>query len=233
MGVVAEIGPGGAAAFDGTPLAAGDRVIPAPNRACGRCHMCARGFPYYLCRNIENYGNSMTARIAPHLFGGWSEYLYLKPGTATFRVPDELPDDVAVLTEIFAVTHSLERAAAIRRPAGFRPGDAVAIIGAGPLGLAHAVKASLMGAGHVLVLDPSAKRRELAARVADAVALAPGDDANARCASAATPRARTWSSPRRGSPAHSHRRPRSCATVERSSRSARLSTWATKRSTRR
>ena len=44
VGVVAEVGPGGASAFDGTPLAAGDRVIPAPNRACGRCHMCARAF---------------------------------------------------------------------------------------------------------------------------------------------------------------------------------------------
>ena len=179
VGVVAEIGPRGAVAFDATPLAAGDRVIPAPNRACRRCHMCARGFPYYLCRNIENYGNSMTAGVPPHLFGGWSEYLYLKPGTAVFRVPDELPDDVAVLTEIFAVTHSLERAAAMRRPAGLRPGDAVAIIGAGPLGLAHAIKASLMGAGQVLVLDPSSKRRALAARVADAVAIAPGDGATA------------------------------------------------------
>jgi L-iditol 2-dehydrogenase len=92
---------------------------------------------------------------------------------------------VAVLTEIFAVTHSLERAAALRRPAGFRPGDAVAVIGAGPLGVAHAIKASLMGAGQVLVLDPSASRRELAARVADAVAFAPGAAAlrqvRARC----------------------------------------------------
>jgi L-iditol 2-dehydrogenase len=186
VGVVAEIGPGGAVAFDGTPLAVGDRVIPAPNRACGRCHMCARGFPYYLCRRLENYGNSLTSAVAPHLFGGWSEFLYLRPGTAAFRVPAGLPDEVAVLTEIFAVTHSLERAAALRRPAGFRPGDVVAIIGAGPLGLAHAIKASLMGAGQVLVLDPSSRRRGLAERVADAVALAPGDDATTevreRCA---------------------------------------------------
>jgi threonine dehydrogenase-like Zn-dependent dehydrogenase len=177
VGVVAELGDGGAAAFDGTPLAVGDRVIPAPNRACGRCHACARGFPYYLCRYVENYGNSLTSALAPHLFGGWSEYLYLRAGTAVFRVPSGLPDEVAVLTEIFAVTHSLERAAALPRPAGFRPGDAVVIIGAGPLGLAHAVKASLMGAGLLLVLDPSARRRELAVRVADAVALAPGDAA--------------------------------------------------------
>jgi threonine dehydrogenase-like Zn-dependent dehydrogenase len=178
VGVVAELGPGGALAFDGTPLQPGERVIPAPNRACGVCHMCARGFPYYLCRNLENYGNSLTCSLAPHLFGGWSEYLYLRPGTALFRVPEGLADDVAVLTEIFAVTHSLERAAKLPRPAGFAPGDAVVVIGAGALGLAHAIKASLMGAGRVLVLDPSARRRELAARLADAVALTPGDDAS-------------------------------------------------------
>jgi L-iditol 2-dehydrogenase len=51
----------------------------------------------------------------------------------------------------------------------------VAVIGAGPLGLAHAIKASLMGAGHLYVIDPSARRRNLAARLADAVALAPGE----------------------------------------------------------
>jgi threonine dehydrogenase-like Zn-dependent dehydrogenase len=90
-----------------------------------------------------------------------------------------LPDEIAVLTEVFAVTHSLERAARLPRPNGWRPGDAVAVIGAGALGLAHAIKASLMGAGRLYVIDPSRRRRELAARLADAVALAPGEAANA------------------------------------------------------
>ncbi|MGI8863110.1 MAG: zinc-dependent alcohol dehydrogenase [Solirubrobacteraceae bacterium] len=174
VGVVSELGEGGAHAFDGTPLAVGDRIVPAPNRACGRCHMCARGFPYYLCRNLENYGNSLTSARPPHLFGGWSEYLYLKPRTAVFRVPAALPDEVAVLTEIFAVTHSLERATALRRPGGFRPGDSVVVIGVGALGLAHAIKAALMGAGRLVVVDPSARRRELAARLADADAVNTG-----------------------------------------------------------
>ena len=65
VGVVEAIGAGGARARDGSPLAVGDRVVPAPNRACGECRMCARGFPYYLCRNIENYGNSLTSDDAP------------------------------------------------------------------------------------------------------------------------------------------------------------------------
>jgi L-iditol 2-dehydrogenase len=168
VGVVAAIGDGGARARDGSPLAVGDRVVPAPNRACGECHPCARGFPYYLCRRLENYGNSLSSSHAPHLFGGWAEYLYLKPRTAVFRVPDGLPDDVAVLTEIFAVTHSLERAARLPSPAGFRPGGSVAVIGVGALGLAHAIKASLMGAGRVIAIDPSRRRLGLAARLAGA-----------------------------------------------------------------
>lgn len=179
VGVIAEIGDGGALAFDGSPLTPGDRVVPAPNRACGHCHMCTRDFPYFLCRNLENYGNSLTCAQAPHLFGGWSQFLYLKPETALFRVPDGLPDEIAVLTEIFAVTHSLERAARLPRPNGFAPGDAVAVIGAGALGLAHAIKASLIGAGRLYVVDPSARRRELAGRLADAVALEPGDEIDA------------------------------------------------------
>jgi L-iditol 2-dehydrogenase len=179
LGVVEAIGDGGAPAFDGTPLAAGDRVVPAPNRACGRCRNCLRGFPYYLCRRIENYGNSLTCAEPPHLFGGWSEYLYLRPGTAVFRVPEAVPDAVAVLTEIFAVTHSLERAARLQSPNGFRPGDTVAVIGVGPLGIAHALKAALMGAGRVIVVDRSDARRALAARLADAIAVPASDDAPA------------------------------------------------------
>ena len=124
VGVVVAVGDGGAAAFDGSPLAVGDRVVPAPNRACGRCEYCLGDFPYYFCRHLENYGNSLTSAEAPHLFGGWAEYLYIRPGTPVFQVPDGLPTRVAVLTELFAVTHSLDlaRHAAARRVPGGRHG---------------------------------------------------------------------------------------------------------------
>jgi L-iditol 2-dehydrogenase len=175
VGVVERVGPGGARAWDGRPLAPGDRVVPAPNRACGHCRFCLRRFPYYFCRNLENYGNSLTSAEAPHLFGGWSELLYLRPGTAVFRVPEELPSDVAVLTEIFAVTHSLERAAALPSPAGWRPGDRVAVLGVGALGLAHAIKAALMGAGTVIAIDVAQRRLRLAERLAGAIPVAARD----------------------------------------------------------
>jgi threonine dehydrogenase-like Zn-dependent dehydrogenase len=161
LGVIAAIGAGGATAFDGSPLAVGDRVVPAPNRSCGECEYCLGDFPYYFCRQLENYGNSLTSAEAPHLFGGWAEYLYIRPGTPVFQVPDDLPDRVAVLTEIFAVTHSLDLARDMPRPGGFREGDTVAIVGAGPIGIAHAAKARLMGASMVIAIDPFRPRVEL------------------------------------------------------------------------
>ena len=177
VGIVAEVGPGGAPAFDGTPLASGDRVVPAPNRACGACAFCARGFPYYLCRRLENYGNSLTSARPPHLFGGWAEYLYLLPGTPVFRVPPGLPTEVAVLTELFSVTHSLELAARLPRPGGFRPGDTVAVVGVGPLGLVHVAKAALMGAGRVVATDRHPLRLGIAAELGATDCLAAGEDA--------------------------------------------------------
>lgn len=162
VGLVAALGPGGATAFDGTALHEGDRVVPAPNRACGRCHFCRNDFPYYFCRSLENYGNSLTAATPPHLFGGWAEHLYLHPGTPVFRVPDALPTGVAVLTELFAVTHSLELTAAMPRPGGFRAGDTVAVVGAGPVGIVHVAKAALMGASRVIAVDPFGPRAALA-----------------------------------------------------------------------
>jgi threonine dehydrogenase-like Zn-dependent dehydrogenase len=175
VGVVEAVGPGDATAFDGSALAPGDRVVPAPNRPCGSCDFCARGFAYYLCRNLENYGNSLTSAEPPHLFGGWAELLYLRPGTPVFRVPEELPTEVAVLTELMSVTHSLDLAARLPRPGGFRSGDTVAVVGIGPLGLVHVAKAALLGAGRVIAVDPVRSRLELALALgADEVA-APGE----------------------------------------------------------
>ena len=165
VGVVVDVGPGGAAAFDGTPLTVGDRVVPAPNRACGRCRYCTDGFPYYFCRELENYGNSLSSAQPPHLFGGWSEYLYVLPRTPVFRVPDGLPIEVAVLTELFAVTHSLDLAARMPRPGGYRPGDTVVVMGVGPVGLVHAAKAALTGAGQVIGVDRYAARLDIAAEL--------------------------------------------------------------------
>jgi L-iditol 2-dehydrogenase len=152
VGVVVETG-GDVRASDGTPLRAGDRIVPGANVACGECWFCREGFPYYACERLEDYGNSLNAKRPPHLFGGWAELMYLLPGTPIFRVPDRLPSEVAVLTEVMAVTHGLDDATRLPSPHTFRAGSSVAVIGVGPLGLCHLIKARFLRCGELITID--------------------------------------------------------------------------------
>ena len=160
VGLIEAIGPGEPPAdANGRPFAVGDRVVPAPNLTCGRCRFClGQGYPYYLCTALEDYGNSLTCADPPHLFGGWSELMYLLPGTRLFRVPDSLPSELAALTEILAVTNGLDRARAL--PGGFGFGETVLVLGVGPLGLMHLAKAEMMGAGALIAVDVMTERLE-------------------------------------------------------------------------
>lgn len=147
----------------GRPLSVGDRVVPTANLTCGRCAFCLDDrYPYYMCAATEDYGNSLSCADAPHLFGGWAEFLYLLPGTKLFRVPAALDSRLAAMTELLSVTHGLDRARALPGPGGFRSGDTVLVIGAGPLGMMHLLKAELTGAGRLIALDVVPERLELA-----------------------------------------------------------------------
>jgi len=150
---------------EGRPLRRGDRIVPAANVPCGHCFFCLNDYPYYFCENLQDYGNSLHAGIPPHLFGGWSEYMYLLPGTPLFRVPEGLPDELAALTEVMAVTHGFDRARMLTAAwGGSAFGESVAIVGVGPLGFCHLIKAKLMGAGKLIAIDRLESRLELARR---------------------------------------------------------------------
>ena len=162
VGRVASLG-GTVLDSEGQPLKCGDRIVPAANVPCGSCHFCINAYPYYFCERMEDYGNSLHCGPAPHLFGGWAEYMYLLPRTPIFRVPDDLPDGIAVLTEIMAVTHGVETALAILGMSGGpRCGGSVAVLGSGPLGLCHLIKAKLLGAGTLFATDRFASRLAIA-----------------------------------------------------------------------
>lgn len=151
-------------ASDGSEIRVGDRLVPGANLPCGRCYYCANDFPYYFCQDLEDYGNSLNLSRPPGLFGGWSQYLYLLPGTPLFRVPDALPDEVAVLTEVMAVTHGVDTALTLLGlHGGARSGFTVAVLGVGPLGLCHLVKSRMLGAGFVAATDLLTGRLERAA----------------------------------------------------------------------
>ncbi|HLQ65291.1 MAG TPA: zinc-binding dehydrogenase [bacterium] len=168
VGVVAAIGGDGMYAdFEGIPLREGDRVVVGANVVCGECYYCRHDFPYYFCERMVDYGNNMSAAEPPHLFGGWAQYLYVVPGSFLVRVPDDLPDDVAVLTEVMAVTVGLDRAkqfSAVPNEA-FMFDDTVVVLGVGPLGMCFLMKARMLGAGTIVAVDLSAYRLGLAKRL--------------------------------------------------------------------
>ena len=168
VGTVAAIGGNGSYTdFEGVPLRVGDRVVVGANVCCGQCYYCRHDFPYYCCENTTDYGNNLSAKNPPHLFGGWSQYMYIVPGSFLVKVPDELPSDVAVLTEIFAVTVGLDRAKQMSAfpNESFRFDDTVVVLGVGPLGMCFLMKARMLGAGTIVAVDFSDYRLDFAKKL--------------------------------------------------------------------
>jgi threonine dehydrogenase-like Zn-dependent dehydrogenase len=168
VGTVAAIGGDGRYDdFEGVPLKVGDRVVVGANVCCGICYYCRHNFPYYFCQNMMDYGNNLCAADPPHLFGGWSQYIYIIPGSFLVRVPDELPSEIAVLTEIMAVTVGLDRAKQMSAfpSEAFLFDDTVVVLGVGPLGMCFLMKARMLGAGTIIAVDLSEYRLQFARRL--------------------------------------------------------------------
>jgi threonine dehydrogenase-like Zn-dependent dehydrogenase len=153
--------------FEGIPLRIGDRVVVGANVCCGECYYCRHDFPYYCCEKTTDYGNNLSARNPPHLFGGWAQYMYIVPGSFLVKVPDDLPSEVAVLTEIFAVSVGLDRAKQMSAfpSESFRFDDSVVVLGVGPLGMCFLMKARMLGAGTIIAADRSDYRLNFAKRL--------------------------------------------------------------------
>lgn len=97
------------------------------------------------------------------------------PARCLHHVPATVPMESAALTEPCCVAYN-----AVCVNSHIRPGDSVAVIGPGPIGLLCAMMAKLAGAGHLLVIGTAAdtKRLEVATQLAaDTVLGANGDDA--------------------------------------------------------
>jgi threonine dehydrogenase-like Zn-dependent dehydrogenase len=175
VGRIAAVGPSPEPLVDfyNQPLQEGDQVVIGPDLVCGRCYYCRHGFEYYYCAHLQDYGNSLSAANPPHLFGGWADYLYALPGSYLFKVPADLPPEIAVLTELMAVTTGLDKAKQFSAVdcEGFRFGDTVVVQGVGPLGLCHVIKARMLGAGNIIVIDRSAFRLQMALEMGADVAL--------------------------------------------------------------
>jgi len=129
-------------------LQPGDRVVIDPNITCGLCEYCRLGWSN-VCENMTSLG------IFRH--GGLAEF-NLAPATALHRISRDVPLDRATLAEpLTCVLHAFEKSALV-------PGESVAILGAGPIGLLFLMLFKTAGAGKVFVIEPAPFRRRTAER---------------------------------------------------------------------
>ena len=145
--------------FCGVDVATGRRVVAANSAPCGSCPACARG-DQTLCENL-----------LPLLNGAYAELILVPERIALVNllsVPTGMPPEVAALVEPLACClHGVERA-------GVKPGDRVAIVGIGPIGLMLAACVADAG-GRPVAVGGRPQRRELA----PLFGAVPGDEAGA------------------------------------------------------
>jgi len=137
-------------------VAVGDRVLGCFQSACGTCFFCRQG-NFHKCEESRTFGHGATLGSLP---GTQAELALIPHANLTLRrVPEGLSDEVALFagdvlgTGYHAVTN-----------AGLRPGQSVAVLGLGPVGLCAVQVARVAGAASVLAIDSVEDRLAMAAR---------------------------------------------------------------------
>ncbi len=148
-GVVESVAAG-ALDGEGEPLAPGALVAIDPAQPCGHCSACEHGHPN-LCHNIRFCG------LWPD-DGALVEKM-LVPASTCFQLPANTDPAIGPLLETLGVAiHAVDLSR-------IRVGSAVAVIGAGPVGVCIAQLARLAGADTVYITDPLPWRMDLAQRL--------------------------------------------------------------------
>jgi 2-desacetyl-2-hydroxyethyl bacteriochlorophyllide A dehydrogenase len=126
----------------------GDRVCLHYLATCGECDWCRRGNEQF-CRNAQMIGK--------HRAGGFAEFIRM-PARSVFALPDEIPFPQGAIMMCSSATslHAL-------RQARLRPGESVAVFGAGGLGSSAIQLAQSLGAATVFAVDINPRKLELAA----------------------------------------------------------------------
>jgi alcohol dehydrogenase len=137
-----------------TTLVPGDRVLVSCISSCGRCAYCRRGL-YGQCVGGGGW-------ILGHLIDGTQAEHVRVPfaDTSTYRIPDGVSDDeVLMLADILPTGYEVGVL-----NGQIRPGDTVAVVGVGPIGLAAITGAKLFSPSKIIAIDLADVRLDAAKR---------------------------------------------------------------------
>lgn len=122
----------------------GKLVAVEPLIECGQCGPCRSGNGY-VCDHLGLYGIDAA--------GGMAEYVTVPRDTLHFAPAGTDANRIAVAEPLAVAVHAVRRS-------GLRPGQSVAVFGAGPIGMLTALVARDAGASSVLLTEPNPWRRE-------------------------------------------------------------------------
>src|ERR1700722_3335933 len=133
-------------------MAPGDRVLVSCISACGTCRFCRQGrYGQCLCGGGWVLGGSVDGTQAEYVRVPFADM-------STFRIPAGVTDEEALmLADILPTGYEVGVLAG-----GVRPGDVVAIVGAGPVGLSAIACAQLFSPSHIVAIDLSDARLDAA-----------------------------------------------------------------------
>lgn len=138
---------------------ADDYVTADINISCGHCYFCRRQQKLF-CPQIR--------QIGVHMHGGLAEYVKV-PAASIYQVPATFsPRQGAYIEPLACAVHGQDRA-------NIRTGSSVAIIGGGPMGLAHIQLAKLKGASPIICTELNKTRLQKAREMGADVAVDAGE----------------------------------------------------------
>jgi 2-desacetyl-2-hydroxyethyl bacteriochlorophyllide A dehydrogenase len=145
LGTVIAVGPGVGL------FSEGDRGVASCVVNCGFCRMCRKQQPGR-CAGMRMYGMGLTFGGVD---GGQAEYVVVPAADLTMR---KLPERAAGGDEDFLFVGDIMTTGYEAVRANSVPGDTIAIVGAGPVGLCAAMAAAALGARQVVIIDRVADR---------------------------------------------------------------------------
>ncbi|MBC2778478.1 Zn-dependent alcohol dehydrogenase [Parasphingopyxis marina] len=157
----------------------GDHVITFLAPFCGTCDLCQSG-KHTLCTDLSTKRAegapprlSMGGEPLPQFLNlsGFAEKMLVHEN-ACVAIDPEMPMDRAALIGCSVITG----AGSIFNDCGLRPGESVAVVGTGGIGLSAINAAKIAGAGEIIAIDPVASKRALAEKMGATMSFDAGDE---------------------------------------------------------